>query len=1272
MIETSQPIEAPSAPSSSQSGMQLDSILSALAAMPVPPPAPTSTHSQAQPPAPAPAAPVQGSPRGATPTQVVQRHFAHVPTSTTAFYQNTFSDPAWYKSHSHTMHSALPDTAKAAESVKSKHVPLEHVQDSSKKFYENTFQDPGWKISHSHTVHAPLDRSLPPYSSLPCGIPSGKGSEQHADLPPPPVAEMCPVRPPPAFAPEPAMVPPKASLQTSKERSGGRLRDQAKRLTIDPNIPDHSNHETQEYYLDARHGDKHHYKNTFAESQQSNDPSAFLPSDRPKKSSRYLAQHYLVSPLEYSKDYIAPDAGGPAAPPSAKNRRHMNHAKNNELFHSEAVADVLVSQEADTAALGELDPLYNKTRNDRFSRKDKRIKAAANIPEEKFIPKMAVATSYLGHQLRTKDASKSGFVNFDEFKSALKQADILLSYEEYLAVFDKFTSSSGNTQAPVPVRSAGSTPRETSSPPSASHSHTTGGDFAKAVAAGASAGASAGAGAGTLVGSAASSGRNSPTAEEQKTREEYKGFVGSLSAGKVLHIGDFLDDVKNIAESDAKKKQLHVHNAPLPAHMMPSHKHKRNVFFKVLHSLNKASDPARVFRYLDDELIGHLRPRMLQEGLERLGASLSNSEFNTLLKGVGYNDPKGEEFINLESFDRILHDELGMGHGADSLVGNDNSTTQPETAASKSRNVSTNDEREEVGWEDHRRKKKTYTVPGMGQELQQQHQQHTDTADTRYVLTDKITRLAPPDGRTAPPDAAVPSSVAGDLTVPSAPFSRIEKMRAILQCLKPNQTEFTRMVESKHTRESSLKWCKLQSKLQSNANHVLAAFKKGEDLSRRRSHSHSSAYRRGHGDVPAVRTDDLSDLTIEELEGKLKGTGFVLGSEDKAIMRFHLQKQAAAAAGGGERAGSSEEKTQDSGNNASRKINLQSFCQAVGIPVEVTRSRYLDKGVVQQQMELQQHSLADGGIFACSQSQHNNNAVVGGNGGNSPVRAGVSSKSAASALQNTAREAVPDAVAAFNPNFLCTMYSQDDSFMKGMRKRHVMCPQGANVTNELEPWKFLALLEHGSNDIWPTVPASAQSSHKASGGSFHFTKRHIIQDSETSDTRRAGRASSVPPQGKRTYQSAGAPFSNSDQFRASQDWTPQQYQDEQRGRGRGRRLVRDDRTTTAGPVPNHTTNIEKAAANLQVQDMEKLRRWASKPLVEKYFAGKVDTEHREAITNASAAINQAGTVSSRSHHLSPAGVNAADSSRNMKHTLRKSSPFNSNARPSVTPFALDN
>jgi hypothetical protein len=484
------------------------------------------------------------------------------------------------------------------------------------------------------------------------------------------------------------MEPPEAPLQTSLERAGptSRPHDQAKRLTIDPNIPDHSNHETQEYYLDARHGDKHHYKNAFAESQQSNDSSAFRPSDRPKKSSRYLAHHYLVSPLEYSKDYVAPDAGGPAAPPSAKNRRHMNHAKNNELFHSEAVANTLVSHEADTAALGELDPLYNKKRNDRFSRKDKRIKAAANIPEEKFIPKMAVATSYLGHQLRTKDASKSGFVNFDEFKSALKQADILLSYEEYLAVFDKFTSSSGNTQAPVPVRSAGSTPREVSSPPCASH--TMGGDFAKAVEAGASAGA------GTLAGSAASSGRNSPTAEEQKTREEYKGFVGSLSAGKVLHISDFLDDVKNIAESDAKRKQLHVHNAPLPAHMMPSHKHKRNVFFKVLHSLNKATDPARVFRYLDDELIGHLRPSMLQEGLERLGASLSNSEFNTLLKGVGYNDPKGEEFINLESFDRILHDELCTVRGADSLVGSDNSTAQPETAASKSRNVSTNGERE--------------------------------------------------------------------------------------------------------------------------------------------------------------------------------------------------------------------------------------------------------------------------------------------------------------------------------------------------------------------------------------------------------------------------------------------------------------------------------------------------------------------------------------------------------------------------------------------------
>jgi len=1234
MSDDSKPIEAASAPSIIQSGTQLDSILTALAAMPPPPPPVSgggggggSSRQDTVPRAPSSSSstPAETSPRVAAPTQVVQRHFAHVPSLSSAFYNNSFTDPEWYKSHSQTIHAPLDPSARASESAKSKHVPLEHIQESSKKFYQNSFQDPAWKISHTHTVHLPLDKSLPPYASAASGLPSGQGSAQYADLPPPPVPEKHQTPALPPFAPEPDRGVPRPEAGTAHPVTRTRTRQQGENSKSVAISDRNYDQETQEYYLDSRHSGDHNV-NAFAalEKEKSNSTTigAFLSSDRPKKSSRYLAQYCLVSPLEYSKDYVPHALGGPASPPLAKNRKHMNH--------SDEIAGVLVSLQTDTAAVGDIDPLYNQKRNDRFSRKEKRIKAAGNISEEKYIPKMAVVNNFLGHALRTKDASKSGFVNFDEFKSALKQADILLSYEEYLAVFNKFTDSSGNTQPPVPVRSASTTPREGGSPPSGK-----------------------------------SSGRSSPTSAELQTREKFKGFIGSLSAGKVLNIGDFLEDVKVLSEKNAEKG-IHVKNIALPAHMLPSNKQKRNVFFKVLHSINKAADPSRIFRHLDDELLGHLRPSALRRGLDRLGASLTNNEFNALLKGIGYNDASGKEFINLDTFDRILHNELstsgGMADASDAAAPTPNASAS--SSSSSSTKVPINGDRDNVGWEDHRRKKKSYTVPGLGQELQQQHLQEVDRADSRYVLTEKITGFASPSGTTAAATAAAVSTSAAALA--SSSSIRLDKMRAILQCLQPNQTEFTRMVESQHTREASLKWCKLQSKLQGNANHVLNAFKKGDgdDLNKRRSHSHSTAYRRGHGEVAAIRTDELSELTIGELENKLSKAGFVLGNEDKAIMRFHLQNQAESSGSGEEKSNKNGASTSTSNGNGKGKgmINLQSFCQAVGIPVTVTRSRFLDQGEIQHHMELQHHMLEDGGIFACS--QHNIT------GGSSNSRAAVGDSVAVQPAATLTTQGAADPVAFFNPNFSCTMFNDDvdSSWMKGMRKRRVECPQAS--TNIFEPWKFLALLEHGSSGIWPTAPASAEA-HKDSGGSFHFTRRHVIQDNEAESAngqRRAGRSSSAPPGGKRTFQFA--PVSNSEQFRASQNWTPQQYIDEQRGRGKGRGRGGDAVTSTSGPV--HVSTSDKANT-MQVHDVEKLKRWAAKPLVEKYFDGKVDLSHREATVSASAALNQSGTVSSRSHHLSPGGQgHGSDSSRNMKHTLRKSNPFNSNTRPSVTPFALDN
>ena len=55
---------------------------------------------------------------------------------------------------------------------------------------------------------------------------------------------------------------------------------------------------------------------------------------------------------------------------------------------------------------------------------------------------------------------------------------------------------------------------------------------------------------------------------------------------------------------------------------------------------------------------------------------------------------------------------------------------------------------------------------------------------------------------------------------------RSERMQAILDILRPHKTEFTRMVESKHTKESSLKWSKLKWEIQKQPHSVLTAFTK--------------------------------------------------------------------------------------------------------------------------------------------------------------------------------------------------------------------------------------------------------------------------------------------------------------------------------------------------------------------------------------------------------------------------------------------------------------
>ena len=1149
---------------------------------PAPPAVSSTTNAPPLPPAPASVSAMSdNSPRT-----------SHSRTNAARFYQNTHSDPAWFRSHTHTVHQAF-DRAPRTESVKALHVPLEHVVEASKKFYENTYSDPAWYKSHTHSVHVPLDKALPPYSSRISGKPSGPPEE---DLPMPPPLPVPAVAPP--IAP--------AKVQSSKSGSGKK----GNHPTVAAALNDI---ETQDFYME------NNAAGPMTQSIHSN--------ERPRKTTRYLQQYYLTSPLEYSKDYVPPEQGGPPAPSPPRSRRHMNANQSNRIFHSDAV--LAAEQEKDAGASEN----QFKNRNDRFSRRALRRKAADGLPEERYIPHMAASHHYLSHSLRNKDASGSGFVNFDEFKAALKQADVLLSFEEYQSVFDKFTRNSGHTQAPVPVRSSSSS----------------------AVASPRSEGPIA-------------SQDSSAQAQEQAIREQFKGMIGTMSAGKVLNISDFLNNVQKKAEHMASTnddKVIMINGVPLPSHLMPAHKQKRSVFFKVLHSMNKSAEPARVFRHLDDEMLGHLRPKLLRKGLEQLGASLSDNEFSTLLSGIGYSDPQGQEFINLDSFDRVLHDELKTlgGKAHFSQTNNTESSDSALVLQEPSANTKASQgAKTDTHWEDFRRRKRQYTVPGRAQHVQEVHLQPMAATDTRFQLTDKITTQAAPSDRFAVAQA----SASANNNTSAATGSRLEQMRAILDCLQPSKSEFTRMIESKHTRDSSMKWCKLKSTMQTHAAKVLEAFRSENSVSegdtrakhnqqatagankhrrRSRSHSHSHGHRRYHGETPAARADDVRELSLAELETRLRNSGILLGSDDKAIMRFHLMDQARSQTGESAIAEPKEELP----NAAEQRITLSSFCEAVGIPVTIQQSRFTKPEAVvpepkrhtRQIRSTDEPAAVSVDVLEVDLDQNRDGGIF---------------NSSSRFSQNTSD---PTNEEKFNPTYTCSMFkeSAENAWLKGLRKRRVV-PAHALVPHPLEPWRFIAQVEHGSDAIWPTTPI-LQSTNAHDNGSFHFSRRHLQgfvnampAAEQAGAVRRAGRASSAPPGSRSRRMISNPHWADSDQFRASQGFAPpgqNAAEESERGRSRSRAVTKSNEVS----VPALTST-----------DADKLRRWGSKPLIEMLLDNKADAGTPSVATtgNTHAKFNASGHTPSVAYQ---------DSARLVRHTLRKVFNDNPNVRQNSTPFALN-
>jgi Ca2+-binding EF-hand superfamily protein len=83
---------------------------------------------------------------------------------------------------------------------------------------------------------------------------------------------------------------------------------------------------------------------------------------------------------------------------------------------------------------------------------------------------------------------------------------------------------------------------------------------------------------------------------------------------------------------------------------------KVRVMKKVLQSAAKLPNPHAVYNHIEPRNNGYLHPRQLQDALLHMGANLSATEFNVLMRSVP-KDPEGK--IELSSFEHVLRDEVG-------------------------------------------------------------------------------------------------------------------------------------------------------------------------------------------------------------------------------------------------------------------------------------------------------------------------------------------------------------------------------------------------------------------------------------------------------------------------------------------------------------------------------------------------------------------------------------------------------------------------------------
>jgi Ca2+-binding EF-hand superfamily protein len=128
--------------------------------------------------------------------------------------------------------------------------------------------------------------------------------------------------------------------------------------------------------------------------------------------------------------------------------------------------------------------------------------------------------------------------------------------------------------------------------------------------------------------------------------------VGGIcySAGKSLNIEDF---VARVAQRSSAPEFAYL--SADPSGQSALELERRRAMKKVLHATNRQSDPLKVFRDIDAQHQGYIKPNQLKEGLRAIGSCLTDREFNYVMEHVR-TDPDGK--VSLSEFDRMVHGEV--------------------------------------------------------------------------------------------------------------------------------------------------------------------------------------------------------------------------------------------------------------------------------------------------------------------------------------------------------------------------------------------------------------------------------------------------------------------------------------------------------------------------------------------------------------------------------------------------------------------------------------